>query len=356
MSESSSKVVRWGIMGAAGIARKNLPHLLRCSNAAVAVVASRSLERARAFAAANRVPAALGSYEELLADGDVDALFVPLPTGVRAEWAVRAARAGKHILCEKPAARNAAEVAHIVRAAREAGVHYMDGVSFMHNPRLERWRALLDDEESFGALTLVTSAFSFPGTSEAFRASNIRVNPDAEPLGCLGDLGWYNVRVSLWAFRWARPARVRARAHARDRGVVTDLSGSMDFGGGRRAEFHCSFDHADRQTVEFLGRRGRLACEDFVHGHLHEHTVELPGRGSARVRDPDYRQPDQVQLMYERFSRMAAGEEGPPAADAAAFWGRVAYTTQCVVDALHRSALDGGAEVEVEYADAELCV
>src|SRR5208283_2598446 len=108
-------------------------------------------------------PAALGSYEELLAAKNVDAVYIPLPTGLRKEWILRAAAAGKHVICEKPCGVSLADVREIAAACRENRVQFMDGVMFMHGPRLPRVRKVLDDKKSVGSTRRISSAFSFCG-------------------------------------------------------------------------------------------------------------------------------------------------------------------------------------------------
>src|SRR5688572_19503629 len=156
---------RWGILGAAFIARKNWQAIRDAGNASLVAVASRDLARAQAFIAECQssaphpvVPEAMDSYEALLARTDIDAVYIPLPTGVRREWAIRAAEAGKHVLIEKPAGRDAADVAAIIAACEKHRVQFMDGVMFMHGRRLKRLRDVLDHEA--GPIRHISSQFS----------------------------------------------------------------------------------------------------------------------------------------------------------------------------------------------------
>src|SRR5439155_27322971 len=138
-------------------------------------------------------PSAWGSYPELLGRDDIDAVYLPLPTGIRKEWVLRAARAGKHVLCEKPCAVSSADLRAMLDACRENRVQFMDGVMFMHSQRLPLLRQTLDDGRSIGSVRRITSQFSFMPADE-FLTTNIRASNLLEPLGCLGDLGWYNIR------------------------------------------------------------------------------------------------------------------------------------------------------------------
>src|SRR5439155_9606728 len=126
-------------------------------------------------------PAPCGSYQELLDRGDVDAVYLPLPTGIRKEWVLYAARAGKHILCEKPCGLSSADVRAMLDACRENRVQFMDGVMFMHSQRLPLLRRILDDGESIGTIHRLSSQFSFKAAEE-FLAKNIRVSSELEPL------------------------------------------------------------------------------------------------------------------------------------------------------------------------------
>ena len=153
---------RWGILGAAQIARKNWQAIRNAPNCALTAVASRDLEKCRRFveqcqrhAPFELPPRTCGSYEDLLASDDVDAVYMPLPTGVRKQWAIRAAEAGKHVLLEKPAGATADDVRAILEACHRNNVQFMDGVMFMHSRRLDSIRKILDDTESVGSSRLV---------------------------------------------------------------------------------------------------------------------------------------------------------------------------------------------------------
>jgi predicted dehydrogenase len=195
-------------LSTAGIGKKNWKAIFNSGNCIVTAVASRDLEKSLNFiddcsreAAFETKPTALGSYEELLASKNVDAVYVPLPTALRKDWVVRAANSGKHIVCEKPCAVDSASLDEMLSACKKNNVQFMDGVMFMHSQRLARVRETLDDGASVGQIKRIVAQFSFPGHEEFFR-KNIRVNAALEPAGCLGDLGWYDIRFALWAMNW----------------------------------------------------------------------------------------------------------------------------------------------------------
>ena len=203
--------LRWGILGAANIARKNWKAIFHSGNNIVSAVAARNVARAEQFIrdcqaqfAFESLPIALGSYEQLLASHEVDAVYIPLPTALRKEWVIRAAQAGKHVLCEKPCAVSAADLREMIAACAKNSVQFMDGVMFMHSPRLPVVRAVLNDDKRIGPIRRIESVFSFAGDEKIFH-SNIRVQNALEPAGCLGDLGWYCLRISLFAMRWELP-------------------------------------------------------------------------------------------------------------------------------------------------------
>jgi predicted dehydrogenase len=268
--------LRWGILSTANIARKNWKAVWHSDNSVVTAVASRDINRSREFVANcqrenpfDTAPTALGSYEELIASPNVDAIYVPIPTGLRKDWVVRAAEAGKHVLCEKPCGSTVAEVREMIDACRRHRVQFMDGVMFMHNPRLARIRAALDDQAALGHLKRITSHFSFLSNDD-FRLANIRSNAALEPLGCLGDLGWYCIRITLWAMNWKLPRQVTGQILSQTgidaaRPVPFDFSAELLFDDKISAGFFCSFLSAYTDWVVATGTKGGVRIPDFVH-------------------------------------------------------------------------------------------
>jgi predicted dehydrogenase len=267
---------RWGILGTANIARKNWKAIRNAGNATLTAVASRDRERARRFieecqaaVSLTPMPIACGSYEEIIDRPDIDAVYIPLPTGIRKEWVLRAAAAGKHILCEKPCGVSVADVRAMLDACQKKKVQFMDGVMFMHSRRLELLRQTLDDQHTIGTVRRIASQFSFKA-SDDFLASNIRVSGQLEPLGCLGDLGWYNLRFSLWAMNEQLPERVTGhihRQHARPDGgqpVPVEFSGELFFANNVSASIYCSFITENHQWANVSGTHGYLDVRDFV--------------------------------------------------------------------------------------------
>lgn len=272
----NTEKVHWGILGTADIARKNWLGILNSRNGVVAGVASRNPERARNFveqcqtvAPMPHKPRAFVSYEELLAAKDIEAVYIPLPTGLRKEWVVRAARAGKHVVSEKPCAATLADLREMLELCAVHRVQFMDGVMFMHSVRLNRLQEMLDDRTNFGTLRRITSAFTFQAPPEFFH-ENIRAHPKLEPHGCVGDLGWYCIRLALWSMGWQMPRKVSGRILASAERpdsptpVITEFSGELVFETGASAGFFCSFLAHNSQWALVSGTQGYLRLEDFV--------------------------------------------------------------------------------------------
>jgi predicted dehydrogenase len=266
--------LRWGILGAAQIARKNWRAIASSGNAIVAAVASRDIATCRQFIADCQkeapmpaTPSPYDSYEDLLAARDIDAVYIPIPTGVRKEWVIRAAEAGKHVLCEKPCAARVADLVEATEACRRKRVQFMDGVMFMHSNRLTRLREILDDGRSVGSLKRITSAFSFRAETDFF-TTNIRGDSKLEPHGCVGDLGWYCIRLALWALNWEMPKAVNGRVLARSQkatpGIITDFIGDLIFSKGVSSSFYCSFVTENQQWANLSGDKGYAQLNDFV--------------------------------------------------------------------------------------------
>ena len=329
---SPSAKLRWGILGAARIAKKNWRAIGLASNSTVTAVACRDPERNRRFiaecqaeVAMDVLPTAFDSYESLLASDQVDAVYIPLPTGLRKEWVLRAAAAGTHVLCEKPCATSTADLEEMIAACRKNKLQFMDGVMFMHNPRLAWFRARLDDQANFGRVTRIDSALCF-SPPPAFYTQDIRVDSRYEPQGCLGDTGWYTIRLSLWAMNWQMPTEVSGRFLAQAQRpdspapVPSDFSGELRFAGGASAGFHCSFYAARQNWGVISGTKDYLSIPDFV----------IP------IGDDAKGTPDSQQVhMVRNFTNLA--RSGAPSD----FWPDIALQTQRVMMACDEAARTG---------------
>jgi predicted dehydrogenase len=269
--------LRIGFLSTAGIGKKNWKAIFHSGNSVVAAVASRNATKSRQFIDECQrefkfvaEPLALGSYEELLTSKNVDAIYVPLPTALRKDFVIRATQNGKHILCEKPCAANSAELAEMLAACKKHNVQFLDGVMFMHSPRMAKIREVLDDQKSVGEIRRIASAFSFHPAEEFFR-NNIRANGALEPAGCLGDLGWYCIRFALWAMNWQMPEKVTAKILSASENLPdrpsppTEFSAELIFDNNVSFSFYCAFRTGRQQWIHLSGPKGWLRVPDFVH-------------------------------------------------------------------------------------------
>lgn len=248
--------VRWGILSTADIGMKKVtPAIQAAENCDVVAISSRDETRAAAAAAELGIPTAYGTYEELLAADDVDAVYIPLPNDLHAEWTVKAAVAGKHVLCEKPLALDAGEAEKMARACERAGVKLGEAFMYRHHPTwVEAVRLVRDG--AIGDLQGVQSWFSYYNDDP----ENIRNRPENGG-GAIMDIGCYNINASRMLFD-AEPARVQASVR-RDPtlGIDTLSSAVLEFPGGGQATFTCSTRAEDYQRVHIIGSAGRIDIE-----------------------------------------------------------------------------------------------
>ena len=355
---------RWGILSTANISRKNWKAIRLSGNGVVAGVASRSSESAERFISECQaevpfpeIPTAFASYQSLIDSDKVDAVYVPLPTGLRKEWVMKAANAKKHVLIEKPLANTAEDAQQMLDACRANGVQMMDGVMFDHSDRVETIRQQLADGV-VGTLRRVQAHFSFAG-DEAFRMENIRTDPALEPHGCLGDLGWYCIRFILWANQFETPTQVSGRIvtpihrPGSSEFVPGEFVGELVFASGATAGFFCSFFTENQQLAVVSGDRGYLTVDDYVlpfydsktSWQLHRHELEIDNcrwnyrpRVETHVCDEYHSgEPNAPEVkMVRTFAEIVAGQrDGEPFAARA-------IQTQRVLDACLQSALADG--------------
>ena len=247
--------VRWGVLSTAKIGRtKVIPAIQRAAHCEVVAIASRDRAIGTRVAAELGIPAVHGSYEELLADPRVDAVYVPLPNHLHATWAIAAAHAGQHVLCEKPLALSSADAERIVEAADRAGVQLMEAFMYRLHPSWVAVRELVAAGR-IGRLAAVQSWFSYYNDDP----SNIR-NMSQAGGGALYDIGCYCINLSRMLFG-GEPGRVRGGL-VRDPTSGTDVvtSGILEFEGGI-ATFSCSTRAEDDQRVDVYGSAGRISVE-----------------------------------------------------------------------------------------------
>jgi xylose dehydrogenase (NAD/NADP) len=248
-----TETFRWGIVGAARIARSQfVPGVHASKTGRVVAVASRELERARAMASDLEIPRAYGDYEQLLHDPDVDAVYIGLPNNLHAEWTIRAAEAGKHVLCEKPLARAAAVARDMAEACHRAGVVLMEAFMWRHHPQHARVMEVVRSG-AIGEPVLVRGSFTYPIPA----GPNVRLERDLEG-GSLMDVGCYPVNVARWAFGAEPVACVGVQVIEQAYGVETSFAGALRFDGGRLALIDSSFRQSGTQRYEIVGSLGRI--------------------------------------------------------------------------------------------------
>lgn len=335
----------------------------------MSAVASRDVAKAQQFidecqaeVPFDDAPRAIGSYDEIVTADDVDAVYIPLPTGLRAEWVIKAAEAGKHVLCEKPCAIDLATLKTMTDACAANNVQFMDGIMYMHSDRMPKLREALDDPNTVGKMTRIATAFSFCAPPE-FLAENIRLSSELEPAGALGDLGWYTIRATLFVMNYEMPKSLRAtmlstasRADSPSQ-VPTELSAELFFDNGISATFYNSFLTSHQQYVHVSGDKGTIRLDDLVlpypDGELDflvtndkfviegcNFTMEKHHNRHA-VAEPGNNHPDaQETKLFRNFASLALG--GTPDL----FWADAALKTQEILDACLKSAQNGSTLIE----------
>src|SRR5438105_4625841 len=246
-----SKKLRWGILGVAKINERLLPAFKKATNAELVGIASRSLQKAHDAAKEAGIPKAFGSYEALLDDPSIDAVYNPLPNTLHDEWTRKAAERGKHVLCEKPLTPTASEAEALVAFCHARKIKLMDGFMWPHHPRTRQIRELLDSGK-LGRVERATGTFSFRLPMDA---TNIRLQAPMAG-GSLLDVGSYPVYGIRWAFG-EEPVKVWATARYRF-DVDVEMSATLWFADGRTAHFDCGFVHPTRQWFEIVGEKATI--------------------------------------------------------------------------------------------------
>ncbi|CAK9161802.1 unnamed protein product [Ilex paraguariensis] len=353
--------VRFGILGCANIARKVSRAMKLAPNCAITAIGSRSIEKASQFAAENEFPASAkvyGSYDAVLDDPDVEAVYIPLPTSLHLRWAVLAAEKKKHVLLEKPVALNVKELDTILEACESNGVQYMDATMWMHHPRTAKMREFLSDPQRFGQLKSVHSIFSYVGGPE-FLKDDIRIKPDLDALGALGDTGWYCTRAILWANEYELPKTVTAlpEPEYNEAGVILSCGALLRWTDGKTATFYCSFLTNLTMDITALGTNGYLCVHDFVipfqengapfyeasNSRFANLAIGIEPVPSEHAIDTDL---PQEALMVQVFANLVAGinEKG---ASPEKKWPTISRKTQLVIDAVMASIEKDFEPVEV---------
>jgi predicted dehydrogenase len=245
------KTLQWGLLGTARINRSLIPPLRASERNRLLAVASRTPETAAAYAREWGIERAHGSYEALLADPEIDVVYIPLPNGAHAEWAVRAARAGKHVLCEKPLAITTSEVDAISAAAQGAGVIVTEAFMYLHHPQTARVRELVATG-ALGRVRLVRGSFSF----SLARPNDVRRDP-ALGGGALWDVGCYPLSFARCVLG-REPLEAMGARHEGPTGVDLTFAAQLRFPDDVLVQFDCSFEAPFRTVMEVVGETASL--------------------------------------------------------------------------------------------------
>jgi D-xylose 1-dehydrogenase (NADP+, D-xylono-1,5-lactone-forming) len=318
--------LRVGLLSTANINRLLLGGARAAEGVEVVAVASRERERAESYAAEHGLGRAYGSYDALLADDDVDAVYVPLPNSLHVEWSIRALEAGKHVLCEKPLTRRPEQAEAAFDAAERSGRVLAEAFMWRHHPQAQRLRELVDDG-AIGSLRLVRASFSFD-IFGADRLHDVRLQGSLDG-GGLMDVGCYC--VSAMRLLAGEPERVAGRQIEGGEGVDVRFAGTLAFADGVLGSFDCGLDMVDRHELEVVGDAGSLFLAD--PWHCRNPRIELRRDGEVEVIEIDPVNPYACELAD--FAAAVRGERPFP------FWRDDAVGQARTIEALFRSAQFG---------------
>ncbi|MFB6250094.1 MAG: Gfo/Idh/MocA family protein [Halobellus sp.] len=325
--------MRFGIIGTADIARKALLPAVQQSEHSVGAIASRDESRATEVAAEFGIPRSYGSYEELLGDDEIDAVYNPLPNGLHAEWTKRAADEGLDVLCEKPLAADAAEAESVVQHCRDAGVTLMEAFMYRYHPRIERAVELVREE--LDGIHSVNASFKFPLMEDP---DDVRLDPNLAG-GALMDVGCYSVSAARLFL--GEPDRVYAYEHdSRDAGVDTTLMGILEYEDGRMAHVDGAFDAPEVQRCRVEAENGWVELDPAFNVPADEPATleyEIDGRHGHERFEPL----DQYRAEVEAFAECVESGAKPQTG------GAEAVANMRVIDALYEST-SRGEPVDVE--------
>jgi D-xylose 1-dehydrogenase (NADP+, D-xylono-1,5-lactone-forming) len=311
----------WGIISTADINRLVIPPAQESPKVDLVAVASRTQERADEYAAKWGIPRAYGSYEALLADPEIECVYISLPNTLHAEWSMKSVEAGKHVLCEKPFTRSPDDVTAAWNAAERAGRLLSEAFMWRHSPQTARLRSLID-EGAVGEVRLIRAVFSY----SLYDEDNIRLRTDVEG-GALMDVGCYCVSGSRLA-AGAEPVSAYGSARYGPTGTDWVFTGVLRFPGDVLATFDCGTALPNRDELEVIGSEGSLFLDD----PWHANTPVIELRRDGKVERLEVERANSYQLELENLGDAAAGK-------AALLLGREDAMGQArALEALHRSA------------------
>lgn len=303
MSDSSSVPVRWGILGAAGINAAMAPAIVNARNARLVAIASRSADKAAAAAQQYSADRAVTGYDALLADAEIEAVYIPLPNAFHEEWVLRAAAAGKHVLCEKPMAITADSARSMTETCERAGVLLAEAYMYAHHPRYDRVNEIVNSGE-IGAVRSIMTTFCFDASGE-LEHSLFQGLPGS---GATYDVGGYAIH-SARNILGQEPISVTASAveSALHGDIDLSVSALVEFGDGATLLFHIDLAGADTDRIEIIGTKGRILIPHaFICGPEDgDFTVIVEETSRIEVVDTL----DHYVSQVERFSSAVRGED-----------------------------------------------
>jgi D-xylose 1-dehydrogenase (NADP+, D-xylono-1,5-lactone-forming) len=268
----ADKLLNWGLLSTARINGALIPALRASKRNRLAAVGSRRLEAAQAYAREWRIPRAHGSYEALLADPEVDVVYVSLPNAMHAEWSIKALEAGKHVLCEKPLALSVQEVDSMAAAARSSRKVLAEAFMYLHHPQTRRVKEVVDSGR-LGQLQIIKGAFTFV----LRREGDVRLEPELGG-GSIWDVGCYPISYAR-LLAAAEPEEVFGWQILSENGVDVSFAGQMRFPGGVLAQFDCGFQTQGRAYMEIAGSDGSVyITSPFKPGRDERLELRLGGR------------------------------------------------------------------------------
>ena len=303
------KKIKWGVMGTAFICeRSTFPGMLQAENCEMYAIAGRSMEKADQFKEKYGFEKAYGSYEELLTDPEIEAVYIPLPNTMHYEWTIKALKSGKHVLCEKPLAPTEAQAKEMFAAAEENHVYLMEAFAYQHSPYLTAIREEIKNG-TIGDIRYMESAYI---TSD-YNKNNIRMRRDTLG-GCTYDLGVYNTSLILRTLA-EEPTEIRAIASFSEEKIDKLTSVIMEYGDRKKAAFSCGMvlatdldRHIDR--FEIQGTKGSIKGTGFEFngdGELSYTVTMFDGKEEVKTVSV----PQNYRLEVEQLGRCVAGEETP---------------------------------------------
>jgi predicted dehydrogenase len=361
-----------GLLGAASISKKSWGAMHRAGHRVVHI-GCRDVTRGAVFAKEcaddleipeeNRP--AVGSYEDTISHPDVEAVYIPLPVTQREKWVLMCAEKGKHVVGEKPPARCAGELKEWLAALHAKGLLYMDGTMLSHGKRISE---MTTHAKSLGAMTHMHASFAFNGGDDIL--GDIRADVGLEPMGALGDLGWYCTRYMLHFTNFTLPTRVSGRYKKRtESGAILSFVADMEFPGGLTSSFHVSFGSAFEQTFTASFEDGVIRVDDFtlpfegtsLSYTVSTHTIIPEGtklpvikRSETKsVNEDSTFQETQLWRDLEAALEDRAGTEGGVATSRVAKnedqqkWADMSFKTQLILDALVDSANQHGKFIQL---------